>query len=550
MPIPRWRIRDYVYVITKNIIGWILILSAGPIGIFFPGPGGLPLFLIGFALITFPRKRHITARVLRGMPVRRDSAAYHFFVAVVALLGPAAVLSFMFHKWWPFLDAFLEPTPWRKAPGSVILFLLYVCSALSLWIFGLRGVHLINLGLSFVPRIRRRVRPWMRRRGLDLLPPRRRRRLSTPGSSAIVPDEGILELHLRHQDRARSLWAAAKPWLRKGLGVVITLGIFYYMFRPVYRRWDDVKGPLRQLNWGYFATASVMFAAFLFFIRVVSWRRIVKGLGHPIPLAPATRIWSTSELARYLPGVVWQVAGRVYLIKPYGVSGSICSTSQVLELAIFLLANIFVALACMLQLGAKTDETLRPYLYGVLAITPCLLVLLHPRIFYGLFDRLMKRLGKPPIQKRLQKRVMFGLGLYAILGLIWQGFAIWLVVERPLGLKIDHWWLVTGAYCFSWCCGFIAFWAPGGLGVREFVFVLAMEVALPKSVREIIHDQTVRAALLAFLGVILRLWATAGELILSGIAYAWDYKGALNRPDAPGRICDLPPSSTSLLAKE
>jgi len=27
-----------------------------------PGPGGLPLFLIGFGLITFPGKRRITAR--------------------------------------------------------------------------------------------------------------------------------------------------------------------------------------------------------------------------------------------------------------------------------------------------------------------------------------------------------------------------------------------------------------------------------------------------------------------------------------------------------
>ena len=55
------------------------------------------------------------------------------------------------------------------------------------------------------------------------------------------------------------------------------------------------------------------------------WRRILIGFGHYLPVAPATRIWSTSELARYLPGVIWQVAGRVYLVKPYGVRGSVCT---------------------------------------------------------------------------------------------------------------------------------------------------------------------------------------------------------------------------------
>jgi hypothetical protein len=73
------------------------------------------------------------------------------------------------------------------------------------------------------------------------------------------------------------------------------------------------------------------------------------------------------------------------------------------------------------------------------------------------------------------------------------------------------------------------------LGVREFVFVTAMMFALPKQVRATFNDRDALFAFLAFLGILLRLWATAGELILTGIAYALDYRGALGRPDAPGR---------------
>ena len=96
-----------------------------------------------------------------------------------------------------------------------------------------------------------------------------------------------------------------------------------------------------------------MFAIFLFAFRAMAWRRILIGFGHRLPIAPTTRIWSTSEMARYLPGVIWQVAGRVFLARPYGVSSGVCSTSQILELILFLLANLLVAMTCLLWNGFK-----------------------------------------------------------------------------------------------------------------------------------------------------------------------------------------------------
>src|SRR5688572_9386289 len=98
-PPVRWSVGDWVWFVAKNIIGWALVLSAGPIGMLLPGPGGLPLFLIGFALVSLPGKRHATARIIRGRPVSRDSTAYRWFVGVFSILAPAAVLSFLTRRW-------------------------------------------------------------------------------------------------------------------------------------------------------------------------------------------------------------------------------------------------------------------------------------------------------------------------------------------------------------------------------------------------------------------------------------------------------------------
>ena len=60
----------YTWLVLKNVIGWTLIVASFVAGPLVPGPGGIPLFLIGFALVSFPGKRRLTARVLRGRQVR------------------------------------------------------------------------------------------------------------------------------------------------------------------------------------------------------------------------------------------------------------------------------------------------------------------------------------------------------------------------------------------------------------------------------------------------------------------------------------------------
>jgi hypothetical protein len=328
-------------------------------------------------------------------------------------------------------------------------------------------------------------------------------------------------------------WRAAGPWLKRSVGLVITLAIFGWILKPIIIHWPEVGHRVLRTNWWRVLGASAMFAGFLFVFRTVSWHHIVRRLGHWLPMPAATRIWSTSELARYLPGVIWQVVGRAYLCKPYGVSGRVCSTSQVLELAIFLLANLIMAVGCLLFLGFREMHgAARGWLVAASCLVPVLLVLLHPKIFYRAVNGILARLNKTPLEKTLRYRELLVLLGWSLLGLAWQGLAIWLVVFRLLDLKLAKWWVVTGAYCLSWCAGFLAFWAPGGLGVREAVFIAAMEFALPRAVRTGLTNDEQRNLFLIFLSVLLRIWATVGELMLTGLAYVIDYRGAMGKPGA------------------
>jgi glycosyltransferase 2 family protein len=525
----------YFWIIIKNIIGWLLILTAIPIGGLFPGPLGMPIFLIGFALITFPGKRRLTSRLLRGIPYNLYTPRERIIRLAIALVLPPPVIWFVSHRKYSLMH------PMRIGLSTSII--LYILGFAGMWIVVLWLGRLMNLFIRLLPRVRRSIRPWLKRHGVNLLPPRQKRRnlkLAQPGG-----EDEILEIQRPTAEQV----GRARHKLRLLLAVGVTALILVWMFKPIVRRWPDVHDRVMHTSLPRFLLASLMFASFLLVFRVVSWRKIIGAFGHSLPLAAAARIWSISELARYIPGVIWQVVGRAYLVRPYGISAAASSTSQVLELSIFLLANLLLALACLPWYAAGISGASHQWFIFATGLAPLLLILLHPKIFYGAINSILTRLKKPRVECRLGGAGLLGLLFWAVLGLCWQGLAIWLLVAQPhaLDLGLDGLVLVIGAYCLAWCAGFLAFWAPGGIGVREVVLVATLKFALPPHFHNEFHSEGAFKLFLSFLSVLLRLWTIVGELILCGVAHAFDYRGALGRPDAPGRTGLTPTGGTKFI---
>lgn len=565
-------VRRYAWSLARNALGWLLMLAAWPLGVLVPGPGGIPVFLIGFALVSFPGKRKLTSRVLRGRKYDIASTAVLQWVAVAAvvvvLAGPLVWLAWSGEKYE------LEQAPaWLAAAGVGGFLVVFLALMAGLWA--------VNWAISVVPRGRRVVRPWMRSKGIRLLPPRagrRRRRgklrdgkvwdrpaavavqegsgLESSGLESSGQSEEILQIDDRYQRGARSLWYRIKPYWQRSVGLLLMAAIFFWMGRKLYTQWETVGDRVAEFSWSKFAITAVMFAVFLAAIRAAGWRKMLKGFGHRLPIAAALRIWSLSELARYIPGAIWQIVGRSYLVKPYGVRGSVSSTCQILELTTFMMANLIVASMCMLYFVWRLDNTTLPWVIGGMLLVPLVGLILHPKIFYTLVNAVLKKIGKSPIVTRLRGKKLVVLLMWSITGLLWQSLAVWVLVGGKLGLPIEKWWVVAGPYCLAWCAGFmLGFLAPGGLGIREWVFVVLLMVTLPESVKGQYDTPQQLQAYLIFIGLTLRLAVTLGEVMVLGVSSAFDYKGALGRADAPGRMSgnlvemDEPATAASFASK-
>jgi len=520
----------YFWFIFKNVLGWILILGALPVGITLPGPGGLPLFIIGFAMVTFPGKRKLTSRVMRGKRLHTELAIFGFITAAFSVLLTAGVLWYL-HDQFEHFKKFFDRYSMSEPAGYIAVGLT---AFIATWVASQLGLRVLNFVIQKMPWMRRKIRPVLKRMGINFLPSRRKRETDIAGGTSVtVQQDEILELSPSAQSKLNATWNFVRPWLRRMVALGITIGLFVLVVSPIKDNWQKVLTQLNAISPMRFFLASGMFTLFLGF-RAISWRRILIGFKHYLPIGATLRIWSTSELARYLPGAIWQVIGRVFLVRPYGVSGSICSTSQVLELSTFLLANVMVAAACLLKYAAKMSPEARPWMYAAMTLVPVLGFLLHPRIFYGVTNAVLSRLRKPVITDRLSGYALMRMLGRMILALVWQSTAVFILLQPVLELKWDWWWTVAGAYCLAWSAGFLAVWAPGGVGVRELVFVAAMGIVLPPSVLERFGDSR---GLLGALAIILRVWATIGELTLCAIAYTVDWAGATGHhpPVEPAR---------------
>src|SRR5687767_11775700 len=283
-PPPHWTdrvqtfLREYASAILRNIIGWILMLAALPIGFALPGPFGFPIFIVGFALVTFPGKRKLTARVLRGRRLNIETRYFAIIAGVLAILIPAIVMWIVAVQYEETIRQLVETYTPKRSVFIVVPLLLIVLT----WLVTRLSLKLLNGALSLLPTFRRKIRPWLRKKGFKLLPPRRRQVKDEPP----LPEDEILEIDPHHQHRLREAWTRMRPWLRRAAGVAITVWIFKIMIEPLRDNWYIVREQISAISWWRFAVASLMFAGFLLCFRAMAWRRILKAFGYRLPYAP------------------------------------------------------------------------------------------------------------------------------------------------------------------------------------------------------------------------------------------------------------------------
>ena len=102
--------------------------------------------------------------------------------------------------------------------------------------------------------------------------------------------------------------------------------------RKIVAEWGAVELALAEArpNWLALAASGVVVLA-TYAVLIETWRVILRGWQHEIPFLDAARIWTISNLGKYLPGKVWSITALAVMSREYGVSAAEGATASVLR---------------------------------------------------------------------------------------------------------------------------------------------------------------------------------------------------------------------------
>ncbi len=302
------------------------------------------------------------------------------------------------------------------------------------------------------------------------------------------------------------------------VAVMLALAVVgWFLVRSVGAQWAQFRIAATALRprWSLVAAASVLVLA-TYALLVQSWRALVAGWGGRVPYWAGVRIWTVSNLARYVPGTLWTVGAMGVLAERAGVPPAAAAGAAVLNTLLNLAAG-FVVLAVS---GGEYVGRLVPGLShpravgaglglaGAIALPLCL-----PYVT-ALAARVLRRDAPPPLRSRAFVAA-FAANLLAWLS---YGLAFGWFARALLPSAGDNWAGYVAVFTGSYIVGFLALLAPGGLFVRETAMIVALTSTRMASPAD--------AAVLAAAS---RLWLTALE-ILPGLTFL--AAGAFGRPTA------------------
>ena len=270
---------------------------------------------------------------------------------------------------------------------------------------------------------------------------------------------------------------SAKPRLRQLVSLVLWLAIAYF-FAVVLRQVDWRAVASHRLNMPLALLVLALGTANRFFLPAV-WTMVLSSLQGK-PLRIRTLLWPYAEswMARYLPGKVAFIGTRVLAADQYGYSKVNAMVSGGVEVV---LQVVFITALSILLLGLGLRSHLPFNVWPVIAAAVALALLISPPVLRRIVDLYLH------LQKKTDASVSY-LSWTTVLGCVIVLTAMYVVqsaysilLAKSLDLDVSgQWALFLGAIFLSSIAGMVAFFSPGGIGVRELVFVQLLQAWYPK----------------------------------------------------------------------
>ncbi|MBA3317752.1 MAG: flippase-like domain-containing protein [Gemmatimonadales bacterium] len=254
---------------------------------------------------------------------------------------------------------------------------------------------------------------------------------------------------------------------------LIGAAIIGFAVRSLARNWGELRA--QPLEWsiepGWILLSAVV-VWLMYALLIAAWRRMLTAWGRGLDLWSAAHIWTVSSLGKYLPGKVWAVAGMAVMAQRAGIgAGPATGSAVILQLLAIGTGAAVVGLTGWGALRAAYPGAGSGLVVLLLISAVGMALLLWPPVV----SRVLRVIAPdttpvtPPAAA-----VAFGIVANAV---AWVGYgvALWLLARGLLPSAGLGLLTATAVFTASYLAGFLALFAPGGIGVREGVFILMLQ---------------------------------------------------------------------------
>lgn len=274
------------------------------------------------------------------------------------------------------------------------------------------------------------------------------------------------------------------------LNQLLKWGIFaltaFYITKTTVSHWHEVQGLALNPASGILITGAIACIILAEYIVGLLWHWLLDTLQQRVPLNWTVETVFKTTLAKYIPGSVWHLVGRVHASKAYDIPIELVSLSVLLEPLFMIAGGLVVALLCLH--------------YPVTQLLSLLFVagLLHPKginFVFRVVQSVKREQSYPICLSRYPWREILGGSLYMTLKGV--AFCLTLACFQPLNV-LDLPQSISG-FSLSWLLSLVIP-APGGIGVFE---AAAMHVMASLSNPEILISSVLTFRLLSIVAEIL-----------------------------------------------
>lgn len=254
--------------------------------------------------------------------------------------------------------------------------------------------------------------------------------------------------------------------------IYIAVGVIVCAFLgiEVSKYWSQLDITQLEINYYHLIFVSLMLLSY-YVINSFIWVKILNGCGEDVDWKKGLIIHNYSQAAKYLPGGMWNVLGRVYLCTSQGMNIARVTTSIFLEILLNMIAGFII-----IVLTGYTVLSLNAYV--VVAMIALILIWFYkPELVIKPALALYKKWKKEEVSLNVSRKQLIRWTLYFVAAWLFYSITFYLFITIILNIKVNYVFSI-GVLIFSWIVGFISP-IPGGLGVREGSMTALLSIQLP-----------------------------------------------------------------------